>query len=38
MLDPLTNEYISKPDPKVRKKHLIDAARYAITSTLVGYW
>jgi phage terminase large subunit len=35
--DPLTGHYLPKPDPKVRAKHGIDAARYSISSKGL-YW
>ncbi|MBD3198033.1 MAG: PBSX family phage terminase large subunit [Candidatus Lokiarchaeota archaeon] len=35
--DPLTGNYIPKPDPKIRAKHCIDAARYLITTQNL-YW
>jgi hypothetical protein len=30
--DPITGEYLDKPDPKIRAKHEIDSARYVFLS------
>ena len=37
MKDPMTGEYMPKPDPRIRDKHCIDAARYIIQS-FGTYW